>query len=164
MRKQYFVLSRETCTFNKDTCHWTIDLPRDFVSSAKPKSITVLNFMYYGCYVLNEIIVDTGEEDKSLQGYQQLDYTSFHCPTLLDGNVQQNDYYIASLCYQYNTVYKTFPIMSHAEKLEFWFKTSCGMIVKQFDLTPEEHGNTDKPIYSNCDYEERFVIELELSY
>ena len=161
MRKQYFVLCKETCKFNEDNYHWTIDLPRDFVNSSKPKQITVLNFMYYGCYVTNETNVATGKKEKTLQGYQQLDYTSLHCPTLLDGNVQQNDYYIASLCYQYNTVFKTFPIKTHAEQIEFWFKTSCGMIVKQFDLEPDKHGNTS---YSNCHYEERFVIDLELIY
>lgn len=164
MGKQYFILSRETCKFNASNGHWTIDLPREFVNSSKPKSITVLNFMYYGCYVLNEVNIDTGEEDKSLQGYQQLDYTSFHCPTLIDGNFNQNDNYIASLCYNYNTVYKTYPIKSRCEQIEFWFKTSCNMLIKQFDLPPDQHGNTDKPIYEQCDYEERFIIELELNY
>ena len=155
--RKYLVLTKETCTFNKETGHWTIDLPRDFVNGSRLKHITVLNFMYYGCFVLD----DSDPKECALQSMVQLDYTSFHCPTLIDGNFHQEDYYIATLCYNYNTVNKVYPIRSHCEKLEFWFKNTSKQTVTDFEVKYPQHGFDDR---KNQKYEERFTIELELVY
>ena len=144
--KQYFVLTKNNCKFNEETGHWTIDLPREFVHSAKPKSITVLNFMYYGTWVPK-----TG-------GFMNMEHTSFHCPTLIDGNFHQENYYINTIAYNYNTVYKTYPIKSHCEKLEFWFKDADGEIIKLFYIPKVQSGYDDRA------YEERFVIDLLLEF
>ena len=99
MNKTYLKLSNEHCELDKLTGIWKIKLPDNFVNSRNPnKRITVLNFMYFP------------RINPPTQGLNiNLEYTSFHSPTLCDGNFNQ-DNYICTLCYTYNTVFKTYPI------------------------------------------------------
>ena len=143
----YFLLTNKTCKLDESTGIWSVDLPVDFVNAPLiNKTITVLTFMYYGTWV------------PRTDDYIDLQYTSFHSPTLCDGNFSQNDYYISSLSYNYNTVHKTYEIGSMSQKLEFFFKDAEGEVIKKFYFKKGESG------YDDREYEERFVIELQLDY
>ena len=117
----FFKLSNEYCKLDKFTGIWSIELPQEFRNSIHPnKRINVLSFMYYPRF------------DPPTQGMNlNLEYTSFHSPTLCDGNFNQ-DNYICTLCYTYNTVLKTYPIKSHPQELKFYFKNADGDVIKTF--------------------------------
>lgn len=146
MNKQYIVLKKEFCELNKDTGMWRFKLPDQFTySNSKEKRITVMNFMYYATWV------------PRIDSYVNIDYTTLHSPTLCDGNYNQ-DNYIATLCYTYNTVFKTYPIRSNPQYIEFYFKDTDNNIVKKFYYAKGESGDDNKAM------EERFTIDLELVY
>ena len=127
---------------------WKIELPRDFVDSRNPnKSISVLNFKY----------VCKHDCENHLNTTIAIDETSFHSPTLSDGNFNQ-DNYICTLCYTYNTVFKSYPIKSNPQYIEFYFKDTDDNIVKKFHYAKGESGDDLKEL------EERFTIDLELVY
>ena len=146
MNKTYLKLSNEHCELDKLTGIWRIKLPDNFVNSRNPnKRITVLNFMYFP------------RINPPTQGLNiNLEYTSFHSPTLCDGNFNQ-DNYICTLCYTYNTVFKTYPIKSSPQYLEFYFKDADNTIIKTFFISGNDIG-------TNYDYHEKFVLDLELIY
>lgn len=145
--RKYVVLKKEYCTLDESTGMWSFKLPDDFVSSRSPyKRITVLNFMYYATWVPR-----TGANTI------QIDFTELHSPTLTDGNYNQDDY-IATLCYTYNSVMKTYPIRSQPQYLNFYFKDTSNSVVKQFYYPPGASGDDVKA------YDERFTIDLELVY
>lgn len=147
MHKQYIVLKKEYCTLDPNTGIWKFKLPSDFVNSRSiDKRITVLNFMYYASWI-----------PRKDYDYVNIDYTTLHSPTLCDGNYNQ-DNYIATLCYTYNTVLKTYPIRTNPQYLEFYFKDTEDQIVKKFYYNEGESGD------SNRAFEERFTIDLELSF
>ena len=143
--KIYFTLTNKLCALNKNTGFWNIELPRQFVDSGnKNKSITILNFKYYS----------THNCDEHLNVINAIDETSFHSPTLTDGNFNQ-DHYITNANYVYNTVYKTYKIQTRPQYFEFYFRDSRDNIIKQFEYRPEEVGG-------DCPIIEKFRIELEL--
>ena len=143
--RQYVKLSKEYCTLDESTGIWRYKLPDDFTYSRSPgKKITVMNFMYYGTWV-----------PRTDGLYSQIDYTTLHSPTLHDGNFNQ-DNYICTLCYTYNTVFKTFPIRSQPQYLEFYFKDTENKIVKQFYVPPGASGDDTRG------FEQRFTIDIEL--
>ena len=147
MNRLYFTLTNKNCKLNKNNGMWSIELPRDFMDSRRPaKAISVLNFKYYSTHNCNQ----------HLNTLMAIDETSFHSPTLCDGNFNQ-DYYITNANYVYNTVYKTYKIRSNPQYFEFFFKNSKDEIIKQFDYTADEVGGT-------CPIIEKFRIELELIY
>ena len=145
-RKLYFYLTNDYCTLNESTGIWRIELPRDFVDSRNPnKTISVLNFKYvskHDCDLHKTTIA--------------IDETSFHSPTLSDGNFNQ-DHYITNGNYLFNTVYKTYPIRSNPQYFEFFFRDSRGNIVKKFYYTEDESGE-------GCPIIEFFRVEMELIY
>lgn len=144
--KTYVKLSKEYCELNPDTGMWRFKLPDDFVNSRSTrKAISVLNFMYYATWV------------PRTEQYINIDYTSLHSPTLCDGNYNQ-DNYIATLCYTYNSVFKTYPIRTNPQYLEFYFKDTENNVVKKFDYKPGESGDDLKGI------SERFTIDICLEY
>ena len=141
----YYVLTKNTCKFNEETGIWSIDLPREFVSCPHAdKRITILNFTYYATWI------------PRTDAYIKVDHTSFHSPTLCDGNLQQENFFITTISYESNTVHKTYFIRSHCEKLEFFFEDADGNVIKQFYVPKGESGYDDRA------YEERFAIELLL--
>ena len=143
----YVKLDKDCCTLNKDTGMWSFKLPDDFVNSrSDQKRITVMNFMYYATWVPR-----TGGNTI------QIDFTELHSPTLCDGNYNQDDY-IGTLCYTYNTVMKTYPIRSNPQYLQFYFKDTEDNIVKDFYFPPGASGDDLKA------YDERFTIDLELIF
>lgn len=145
MQRLYLRLSNKTCTLDSKTGIWTIQLPSEFSNSNNPdKKITVINFMYYAK-------LDPPTDTIPII----LEYNTFHCPTLCDGNYNQ-DNYIATLCSTYNTVYKTYPIKSKPKVLEFYFKDSYDDIIKVF-FKPKGYD-------WNYNYYENFSIDLELIY
>ena len=132
---------------------WRIELPRDFVDSRNPnKSISVLNFKY----------VCKHDCENHLNTTIAIDETSFHSPTLSDGNFNQ-DHYITNANYQFNTVYKTYRIRTNPQYLEFYFRDSRNNIVKQFYYTKEQSGLVDNNGVE-CAMIEQFRVELELIY
>ncbi len=146
-RQLYVKLSKEYCDFNKDTGIWRFKLPDDFVYSRSPtKKITIMNFMYYATWL-----------PKTEGDFININYTTLHSPTLCDGNYNQ-DNYIATLCYTYNTVFKTYPIRSQPQYLEFYFKDTENEIIKIFYMEPGESGDDHRA------YEERFTIDVCLEY
>lgn len=150
--KLYVKLDKDCCTLNPDTGVWTFKLPDDFVHSRSPqKRITVLNFMYYATYVPR-----TGPNTI------QIDFTTLHSPTLCDGNYNQ-DYYIGTLCYTYNSVFKTYPIKSNPQYLDFYFKNTDKEVVKTFYMPPDPNAEPGDEYYLKG-YEERFTIDLELIF
>ena len=143
----YIKLSKEYCELNPDTGVWRFKLPDDFVYSRSPnKKITVMNFMYYATYI-----------PRNDNDFINIDYTTLHSPTLCDGNYNQ-DNYISTLCYTYNTVYKTYPIRSQPQYLEFYFKDTENNVVKIFYMSPGASGDDERA------YEERFTIDICLEY
>lgn len=148
MNKIYVRLTKNACEFDNDTGIWKFKLPDNFMNSrSDSKKITVLNFMYYATYIPST-------------GPLQIDYTTLHSPTLCDGNYNQ-DNYIATLCYNYNTVFKTYQIKSNPQYMEFYFKNMENEIVKLFYhefVEPTTEGNVERV------YEERFSIDLELVF
>ena len=106
--------------------------------------ITILNFKYYS----------THNCDQHLNVINAIDETSFHSPTLSDGNFNQ-DHYITNANYVYNTVYKTYKIQTRPQYFEFYFRDSRDNIITQFEYRPEETGES-------CPIIEKFRIELEL--
>ena len=147
MNRKYVVLKKEYCHLDEVTGMWTFKLPDDFVNSRSPqKRITVLNFMYYATWVPR-----TGGNTI------QIDFTELHSPTLCDGNYNQDDY-IGTLCYTYNSVMKSYPIRTNPQYLKFYFKDTENNIVKQFYFPPGASGDDYKA------YEEKFTIDLELVF
>ena len=145
MNRRYIVLKKEYCTLDSNTGMWTFKLPDDFVNSrSDQKRITVLNFMYYATWVPR-----TGNNTI------QIDFTTLHSPTLCDGNYNQ-DNYIGTLCYTYNSVYKTYPIKTNPQYFKFYFKDTEDNVVKQFFFDKGASGDDNKA------YEEKFSIDLEL--
>lgn len=147
MNKLYFYLSNDLCTLNENTGMWSIELPRDFTLSRSPqKSISVLNFKY--CYKHDCVNHHTTTIP--------IDETSFHSPTLSDGNFNQ-DHYITNANYQFNTVYKSYRIRSQPQFFEFFFKNVHGEVVKKFNYSKVESGE-------ECPTIEFFRVEMELIY
>ena len=151
MNERYFILNNNTATLDEETGKWKIDLPMEFVNSNKPKSITILNFMFF-------MITTPHRQDEC---DTSIVYTSLHSSTLTDGNTNQEDHYITSLSfrYTYNTVFKTYPIKSRAQSIEFWFKDEYGEIIKDFEIPIGSF-----PENSNVGGQQKFVIELLLKY
>lgn len=146
-KRLYIKLAKEFCELDSNTGIWKFKLPDDFTYSRSPaKKITVNSFIYYGAF------------NPPSGAPQTCDYVSLHCPTLHDGNYNQ-EAYIATACYNYNSVYKTFPIKSQPQYLEFYFKDYVNGIIKQFYY---EAGPTSD--FADRDYEERFIIDLCLEY
>ena len=145
-KHQYIKLSNDYCTLNSLTGMWSLRLPDDFINSRNPdKRIVVMNFMYFPRF------------NPPTEGiYANLEYTTFHSPTLCDGNFNQ-DNYICTVCYAYNTVFKTYPIKSNPQYLEFFFRDPDGSIIKTFHIPGANIG-------ANYDYTEKFSIDLELIY
>ena len=129
MRKTYFVLTNRYCKQDPITFKWSCELPLDFVNSNDEKYITVTNFF-----------TDNNYSQDGISAYQ-LPHISFHCPTLIDGNFHQK-YYICS-CTE-DTSPKTYPIVSHPQKMEFWFE----------ELVSGDLIDLNVP----------FIVELELVY
>ena len=147
MNKQYVVLKKEYCTLNEATGMWSFKLPDDFVNSrSTAKRITVMNFMQYATWIPRT-------ENQTIQ----IDFTTLHSPTLCDGNYNQ-DNYIGTLCYTYNTVFKTYSIRTNPQYLEFYFKDTENNVVKIFYMEPGASGDDKRA------YEEKFTIDLELVY
>ena len=145
-QKIFLKLSNDCCKLDTFTGIWSIELPHEFRNSTHPqKRINVLSFMYYPRF-------DPPTEGMNIN----LEYTSFHSPTLCDGNFNQ-DNYICTLCYTYNTVFKTYPIKSSPQYLEFYFKDADNTIIKTFFISGNDIG-------TNYDYHEKFVLDLELIY
>ena len=142
----YFIITKENSTLDAKTGHWYCDLPDDFVNSNRPKKINVINFTYY---------VSTRPRTTTLN--TNLEFTSLHSSTLIDGNFNQYDNYICGLCknYTYNTVYKTYPIKTRPQCIEFWFRNENREMVTGFEYTVTENGD-DVLVLEN------FVIELNL--
>lgn len=153
MNKLYFYLTNDLCTLDSSTGVWKIELPRDFMTSRSPlKSITVLNFKYiykHDCRNHADTVIP-------------IDETSFHSPTLTDGNFNQ-DHYITNANYNFNTVYKTYNIRSQPQHFEFFFKNVHGEVVKKFYYTAEESGEVDANGLK-CPTIEFFRVEMELIY
>lgn len=146
LKMTYFHAKNNNSIFNPNTGLWKIELPYEFTMSNNPnKSITLLNFMYYARWT-----PDTADPIN-------LSETTLHSPTLCDGNWNQ-DYYITTITYEYNTVMKSYPIKTKPQYLEFFFKNYDGTIVKKFVYQPGESGDDNRGM------EERFLIELELFY
>ena len=147
MTKQYIVLKKEYCELDSKTGIWRYKLPDNFINSrSSNKKITIMNFMFYGTWI-----------PRKDYDYVNMDYTTLHSPTLCDGNFNQ-DNYIATLCYTYNTVYKTYPIRTSPQYIEFYFKDTDNEIVKEFYYAPGASGDDSRA------FEQRFTIDLELSY
>ena len=147
----YFTITNDNATLDPNTGHWYIDLPEDFSHTHRIKRITVNTFTYYITTLpLNQTDVSTNDRL----------YVSLHSPTLCDGNFSQNDYFITGLCknYAYNTIYKTYPIKTRPQKIEFWFKNELGNIVKDFQYIVDKNIN-DGP---ETTVFEKFVIEMNL--
>ena len=143
--RRYVVLKKDYCTLDSKTGMWSFKLPDDFVNSRSPnKRISVLNFMYYATWIPRTTVSTI-----------QIDFTELHSPTLCDGNYNQNDY-IGTLCYTYNSVGKTYPIKSNPQYFLFYFVDTENEIVKQFYYGPGASGDDNKAL------EERFTIDLEL--
>ena len=142
----YFIVSKENAVYNENTGHWYVDLPDDFVNTHRDRKITVINFSYF---------VITKPRTTTLN--TNIEFTSLHSPTLIDGNFNQYDNYICGLCknYTYNTIYKSYPIKTRPQGIEFWFKNANGEMVTEFDYTVTENG--DDVIVT-----ENFIIELNL--
>lgn len=152
MRKTYFRLHNRNCILNPDTGVWKIELPQEFVNSRYVnKAITVLNFQYTCGYTTS---LGSNFQTKLTEA---IDYTTLHSPTLCDGNFNQNNY-ICMLCYNYNSVYKTYPIRSNPQYMEFYFKDTADKVVKTFIYAPGASG------HDTYWMEERFNIDLELIY
>lgn len=144
-QKIYIRLTKNNSNFNENTGMWKFELPREFTNSKHPnKQITIMNFMYYGR-------VDPPTENITVN----LEYTTLHSPTLCDGNFNQ-DNYIATLCYTYNTVFKTYPIKSNPQFIEFYFKDVDDNIIKDFYVENFYNINTN--------FEQKFNIDLELLF
>ena len=147
VNKKYVVLKKEYCTLDSNTGMWSFKLPDDFTHSRYDrKRITVLNFMYYATWV-----------PRTGGNMIQIDFTELHSPTLCDGNYNQDDY-IGTLCYTYNSVMKTYQIRSNPQYLLFYFKDTENNVVKQFYYPPGASGD------DNLAMEEKFTIDLELVY
>lgn len=147
MRRMYFKLSKETCKFNENTGIWSVELPREFTNSNSPdKRINVLTFMYF-------VTLDPVTANVEIN----TEYTSFHSPTLCDGNFNQ-DNYIYTLCYTQSTIAKSYPIKSKPQTLEFYFKDSNNELIIHYDYFGEDSNKVHWRAV------EKFVIDLELIY
>lgn len=150
--KMYFRLNNNLCQLNPDTGVWKIELPQEFVNSRSiNKAINVLNFQYTCGYTTS---LGSNIQTRLIEA---IDYTTLHSPTLCDGNYNQ-DNYICMLCYTYNSVYKTYPIKTNPQYLEFYFKDTANKVVKQFSYPPGASGHDTYWL------EERFNIDLEFIY
>ena len=146
VNKKYVVLKKEYCTLDSNTGMWSFKLPDDFTQSRYDrKRITVLNFMYYATWV-----------PRTGGNMIQIDFTELHSPTLCDGNYNQ-DYYIATLCYTYNTYHKIFPIKTQSQYLEFYFRDGNGALIESFWYQTDINE-------VNYSFAEKFNIDLELIY
>ena len=147
MNKKYIRLNNNTCEFNNKTYWWKFKLPEDFTNSKSPnKKISVINFMY---------IIKTSKPIANV--HYNVEFTTFHSPTLCDGNYNQ-DNYICTLCYNQNTIYKTYPIKSTPQYLEFYFRDAIDQIIGAFQYQSiDSEGN-----YYDC--RECFNLDLELIY
>lgn len=146
----YFNITPENAKYNKITGTWTIDLPEEFCNSNNiHKSITVLNLIYYST---------TKPYTNDFAG--NFVFTSLHSPTLCDGNLSQNDYYITCLTknYTYTVTHKNYPIKSRIRELEFWFKYDDGTRIINYSY------EYDPVNYPGTLVEEKFIIELELNF
>ena len=153
MNRLYFYLTNDLCTLNPDTGMWRIELPRDFIDSRRPaKAISVMNFKYVAKHAC----------ENHLNTSVPIDETSFHSPTLSDGNFNQ-DHFVTTANYQFNTVYKTYKIRTNPQFFEFYFRDSRGNIIKKFYYTGEESGLVDANGLK-CPMIESFRVELELIY
>ena len=144
-QKIYLRLNNDTCEFNEKTDLWRIKIPEVFTNSRNPdKKIVVNNFMY--C-----TIADQG----SLANLLQKEFITFHSPTLCDGNFNQ-DNYICTLCYNQNTIYKTYPIKSNPQYIEFYFNDADNNRITGFwNWGIDSNGQ-------KYEYREKFNIDLEL--
>ena len=146
-QKIYLRLNNNLCEFNNNTFKWRFELPREFTNSKHPdKKINVLNFMYI-------IRTSVPIVDKHIN----VEFTSFHSPTLCDGNYNQ-DNYICTLCYTQNTVYKSYQIKSNPQYIEFYFKDALNRMIESFQYENVDSSGT------HYDCEEYFNIDLELWY
>lgn len=147
VQRKYIMLCNENSELDTKTGIWKFKLPEDFVNSRSPvKSIKLINFLFYCASIPNTAGINT-----------TIDFTTLHSPTLCDGNYNQ-DYYIATLCYTYNTYHKIFPIKTQPQYLEFYFKDTERNVTKKFHFAEGESG------YDNVELEMRFTIDLELCY
>ena len=147
MSIKYITLNNRNCEFDSKTGMWRFKLPDDFVNSrSNRKYIKLLNFMFYCATIPRNDSI-----------YTNVDYTTLHSPTMCDGNYNQ-DYYIATLCYTYNTYHKVFPIKSQPQYLEFFFRDSEQEIHLVHYFPPGASG------YEDTALENRFTIDLELGY
>lgn len=146
-QKIYLRLNNDTCECDEQSSMWRIKIPEVFTNSRNPdKKITVLNFMY---------IIKTNSSMYTPPSIN-IEFTTFHSPTLCDGNFNQ-DNYICTLCYNQNTVYKTYPIKSNPQYIEFYFRDGNGALVEAFWYQDSVNGN--QYVFS-----EKFNIDLELIY
>ena len=155
MRRTYLKLSNTTCTFNASTGIWSIDLPRDFINSDAPnKRINVLTFMYFVTTepTTTNIVINT-------------EYTTFHSPTLCDGNFNQ-DNYICTLCYTQSAIARSYPIKSKPQKLEFYFRDSNNELIISYEYFGQESDSTvgGSSTTGTWKAHEKFAIDLELIY
>ena len=147
MNRLYLRLTNDLCEFNSNTSMWRIRLPSEFTNSTDPnKRINVLSFMFFNKFKENTANVSINQDD----------YTSFHSPTLCDGNFNQ-DNYICTLCYTQNTIAKTYSIKSNPQYVDFYFKDGCGELIEGFFY----FGNENNGYY---EFTKTFNIDLELIY
>lgn len=146
-QKLYLRLNNDTCELNNKTAIWRIKLPNEFTNSRNPdKKIIVNNFMY---------IIKTNST-VTIPPSINVEFTTFHSPTLCDGNYNQ-DNYICTLCYNQNTIYKTYPIKSNPQYLEFYFRDGNGALIESFWYQTDINE-------VNYSFAEKFNIDLELIY
>ena len=145
MNKTYVRLNKLTCEFDTNTGIWKYKLPDNFTNSRSEKKITVLNFMYF--LRSNHTVSNK---------YGNIEFTTLHSPTLCDGNYNQ-DNYICTLCYNQNTIYKTYPIKSNPQYIEFYFRDGNGALIEAFWYQTDVNE-------VNYSFAEKFNIDLELIY
>lgn len=144
-QKIYLRLNNDTCKFDENTNMWRIELPRDFTNSRNTnKRINVINFMF-------SAILDPPTANVKIN----IEFTTFHSPTLCDGNFNQ-DNYICTLCYTQNTFHKSYQIKSNPQYIEFYFKNSNNEIIQGYWYEGFDESNR------HYEFTEKFNVDLEL--
>lgn len=128
IQSAYFVINNSNSTYDPVTKTWSVDLPTFFTNSRSSEKMISIDLFHY------------------FKGDGTLDIgTSFHSPTLLDGNYQQMDYFVTISLFG-SAIGRRYKITSHPQKIIFFMR---------------DYNNSDNLEMNESD---RFFIQTELFY